>query len=149
MSSANSGTLKKVKLFRVCMLLLIFKNWRKNPCLYTCTYYNVCVCVCACVYEVGQVQAPNTNLSPPPCRSDVHAHFVFSSQPIQTVLALSITVSSPSTSTTFPLVFSALAPLRRPLLLLYLLLYLFLLKSQSSSFASRLGRAGRLFLGFY
>lgn len=34
-------------------------------------------------------------------------------------------------------------------LLLYLLLYLFLLKSQSSSFASRPGRAGLLFLGFY
>lgn len=34
-------------------------------------------------------------------------------------------------------------------LLLYLLLYLFLLKSQSSSFASQLGRARLLFLGFY
>lgn len=34
-------------------------------------------------------------------------------------------------------------------ILLYLLLYLFLLKSQSSSFASRPGRAGLLFLGFY
>lgn len=34
-------------------------------------------------------------------------------------------------------------------LLLYLLLYLFLLKSHSSSFASRPGRAELLFLGFY
>lgn len=57
-----------------------------------------------------------------------------------------------STTTTFVPVFSALIPQRPatpPPLLLYLLLYLFLLKSQSSSFASRLGRAGRLFLGFY
>lgn len=55
----------------------------------------------------------------------------------------------------FSLVFFALTPQPPPPppppvpLLLYLLLYLFLLKSQSSSFASRPGRAGLLFLGFY
>lgn len=54
---------------------------------------------------------------------------------------------SPAIVPLFSPVFFAVTP-QLPLLL-YLLLYLFLLKSQSSSFASRPGRAGLLFLGFY
>lgn len=78
---------------------------------------------------------------------------------IYTFLPLSITVSflflSPLLSLpcfpsfSLPLPPRAETPHHPVLLLLYLLLYLFLLKSQSSSFASRPGRAGLLFLGFY
>lgn len=63
-------------------------------------------------------------------------------------LPLSVTVSLPYSL--YTALFSPPPPKTPPSpFLFYLLLCLFLLKSQSSSFASRPGRAGLLFLGFY